>query len=367
MMCRLFLFVCSESMRFPFVVSLFLFLLVFLNSAPLALAQDAGITLKPATIEEPMAPGETREFTFTVKNQSGQDQIYYLGKRDIVGVNDGSVPVYADEDVEPSALDLSSWITIAADTLSVPVDGEASMSFKISVPENAAPGSHFAGIFISVDPPRMRESGAAIGYEVANIVSIRVAGDVDEKAEIRQFSTDNYIYTSPNVVFNVKIENSGNTLVRPRGPLLITNMFGKAVDGGLIFNESGAGVFPKDTREFTLEWKGEEPGFGRYEAIVNPVYGGKGAEQSISSTVTFWILPMNIIGPALAVLAVLFLIIYVGARLYVRRKLAYYSAASGGRKLVRRQGEAGTPFLLIFMVMLTVSALFFIVLLVLFS
>jgi hypothetical protein len=257
-------------------------------------------------------------------------------------------------------------MTLLSNTLTVPSGSEAPVQFTVKVPSNASPGSHFAGIFVSVEPPEIRESGAAIGYEVANIVSIRVAGEVVEKAQIRQFSTDNYIYGSQNVDFNVRIENSGNTLIRPTGPVEITNMFGVNVSEKLFFNESQAGVFPGDTREFTFSWTGEGTGFGRYEAIVSPVYGEEGAKQTISSSVTFWILPTNIVLPALAVLATLLLVTYIGAKLYVRRKLAFYSAV-GSRKIVRRQQGSGSPFLVVFLVMITVTALFFMVLLVLFS
>ncbi len=196
-------------------------------------------------------------------------------------------------------------------------------------------------------------------------MSLRVAGECVESAKIRQFSTDNYIYGSPNVTFNVRIENDGNTLVRPVGPVEITNMFGQKVDKNLVFNESAAAVFPKDTREFTFEWKGDGYGFGRYEAVISPIYGEEGAKQTMSSTVTFWILPVKIVLPALAILAVLLLTVYVGVKLYIRRKLAYYAAGST-RKISGRR-NSGNPILLIFLVMFSVSAVFFIGLLILFA
>jgi len=342
------------------------FLLALASTAGSVFAQGAGVTLKPATIEENIDPGATKTYTVLVKNESGNDQTFYLSKRDIVGVRDGSVPVYADPDIEVSELDMSQWIALLNETVYIPAGQEVPVQFTVTVPMSASPGSHFAGVFVSVEPPEIRESGAAIGYEVANIIALRVAGEVNESATIRQFSTDNYIYGSPNVTFNARIENSGNTLVRPTGPVEITNMFGQRVDGGLVFNESAAGVFPADTREFTFEWKGEGYGFGRYEAIMSPVYGEEGAKQTMSSSVTFWILPMNIVLPALGVLATLLLIMYVGVRLYVRRKLSYYQAV-GGRKLIKRSAASGNPLLLIFLMMMTVTAVFFIILLILFA
>ncbi|MCU0678242.1 MAG: small integral membrane protein 8 [Candidatus Pacebacteria bacterium] len=341
-------------------------LLLVLIVPSLVQAQNgSGITLKPATIEENIDPGATKQFLFSIKNESGADQTYYLSRRDIVGVRDGNVPVYADENIQPTQYDMSQWITLSTDTISVAAGSEVPVAFMVTVPQDAPPCSHFAGIFVSMEPPELRESGAAIGYEVANIISLRVSGECEEVAQIRQFSTDNYIYGSPNVTFNVRIENGGNTLVRPTGPMEITNMFGTKVDGGLIFNESAAAVFPGDTREFTLDWAGEGYGFGRYEAVVSPVYGEEGAKQTMSSTVTFWVLPMKIVLPALGILTFLLLSVYIGAKLYVRRKLSYYTAV-GTRKLVRRK-STGNPLLLIFLVMLTVTALFFIVLLVLFA
>ncbi len=353
-------------MRYVGLLVTVLAVLGVLLSGTSVLAQGAGITLRPATIEERIDPGTEKQFTVLIKNESDSEQLYYLGKRDIVGVRDGSVPVFRDRDIAPTGYDMSQWISLWQDTVQVPAGGEAPIQFSIKVPQDAPPCSHFAGIFVSVEPPDLRESGASIGYEVANIISLRVSGECQESAQIRQFSTDNYLYGSPKVNFNIRIEYTGNTLIRPTVPVEITNMFGQEVGKGLVFNDSGAAVFPKDTREYTFEWLGEGYGFGRYEAVVSPVYGEEGNKQTMSSTVTFWILPMAIILPALGALLVAFLIVYFSVTLYVRRKLAYYQAV-GGRRVVQRRAETGSPLLLIFLVMLTVTAIFFMGLLILFA
>lgn len=343
-------------------------LFAFLLAPTLIFAQgDAGIGLKPANIAENMEPGEVKQFTVLVSNLSSQDQNYYLFKRDISGVRDGGVPIFADKGIETGGFALSDWIQLESDRLEIKAGEERPMSFILSVPENASPCDHFGGIFVSAEPPELEKSGAAVGYQVANIVNVRVAGECIEKAQIRQFSTDNYLYGSSNVTFNLKFENSGNTLLRPTGPLVITNMFGKEV-ANQIFNEEQAGVFPGVTREFVFSWKSDKTGFGRYEAMVSPSYGEEGAKQTAFSTATFWILPMNIILPAAGVLAVLLLVAYISIRLYVRRQLAYYSATAGTRKLVRRrQNTSSTPLLLILVVMLSVTALFLLILLALFA
>jgi hypothetical protein len=183
------------------------------------------------------------------------------------------------------------------------------------------------------------------------------------------------LYGAQEVDFSVRIENGGNVLIKPRGPLEIYNMFGKKIDT-IIFNDKEDAVFPQsicendnmtgNVREFSgIHWSGDAAGFGRYEAIVSPVYGEYGAKRTMSSTVTFWILPMNIIGPALGVLAVVLLVTYTFIRIYIKRSLAHLSH---GRRVVRRRKKnESSATLLIIVVTLTVTALFLIVLLALFA
>ncbi len=351
----------------------FLILSAFLLSAVLmpesAFAQAnaaAGIGLSPAIIEEVADPGQVMTQTIHVKNLSSATQTYYIFTRDIVGVTDGGGPVFAEEGQEPTGYEMSEWIVTDITEVLIEPQQELPVEVTISVPEFATPGSHFAGIFVSMDPPKMRSVGAAVAYQVANIVSIRVAGDVYENAEIRQFSTGNYIYGKSEVDFTARIENKGSTLVRPVGPLEVYNMFGKRV-ALMTFNESKGAVFPGTTREFNITWTDEGPGFGRYEALLSVVYGTQGRQATITSTVIFWILPANIILPALGVLAVVLLVTFVSVKLYIRRKLAY-SQIGGARRIVRKRHSGGmSALLLVVVVMLAVTAFFLLILLALFA
>lgn len=327
----------------------------------------AGVELRPASIEPNLAvqPGSTLEYEITVSNVSSQAQTFYLLKKDIIGAGDNGAPLFASDELETTGFEISTWITLASEELTIEPNGSAPLKFTVTVPENASPGSHFGGIFISHEPPRSRETGAAIGYEVGSIISLRVAGDVKEQGTIRSFSTGNYVYGSLSVDFHARIDNEGSTLIRPFGPLEVYNMFGKRV-ATLTFNESQSGIFPGQTRDFSLQWSDDGTGFGRYTADVSLIYGLPGAQQTMSNSLSFWVLPMNIIGPALAVLAVLLLIVYVSVRMYVRRQLSM-AGVSKRRVASRHRGPDSSAFLLVFVSMLTVTALFLIILLVLFA
>lgn len=338
---------------------------LFLSIVSTASAQQVGVSISPATIDETLDPGVTRTFTVKIENLDEEEQTFYLFTRNIKGVHEGGVPIFADSNLEKTGLELADWIILSQEQIVVPGGEAISYEFTLVVPDNASPGGHFGGIFVSADPPEIEKSGAAIGYQVANIMNIRVSGEAVEQASIRQFSTEKFFHGSQNVEFSVRIENSGNVLVRPVGPLEIYNMLGKKV-GDMVFNDSQAGVFPGSTETFDdIVWVGDSVGFGRYEAILSPVYGDYGAKKTMSSTVTFWVLPMNVIGPAIGVLAVVMLMTFIFVRIYIKRSLAYLQQ---GRRMVRQRRRSGSsPFLLFMVVALVVTALFLIVLLALFA
>ncbi len=352
------------------ICSAIVFTGLILNGPDIHAQGTAGVGIRPAIISERLDPGETRQFTVQLNNLSGTDQTYYLSRRDIMGVRDGGVPIFASEGSERTGYEISDWITLDRSEIFIPAGGTDAINFVLNIPESASPGSHFGSIIVSVEPPEIRTSGASIGYEVANIVSIRIAGDANDAARIREFSTSQYVYGKTEIDFSARIENEGNTLITPYGPLEIYNMFGKRV-AALDFNDSQAGVYPKTAvsdglRTFESRWEDGGIGFGRYEAILALTYGDEGSKSTMSSTVTFWILPMNIIGPAIAVLTTLLLLVYVFVRLYVRRSMALL-AAGNTRRLIRTRQRNQFPVVLLLVTMLTVTALFLIILLFLFA
>ncbi|HMO78324.1 MAG TPA: hypothetical protein PKD95_03960 [Candidatus Paceibacterota bacterium] len=361
----------SKNLIYSLVVLFVLFVSAFL---PLLTAAqgNAGVGIIPAIIDpvEQFQPGESRQFSVKITNISGGDQTYYLSTRDIIGVRDAGVPIFADDSSPKTGFELSEWIALSRSEVQIPAGGQVDVPFQLTIPQDVNPGAHFGSVVVTVDPPTLRTSGAGIGYEVGNIISIRIAGDVLESARIRQFSTSQYVYGSTNVEFSARIENEGNTLVKPTGPLEIVNMFGKRV-ALLNFNESQAGVFPKTARsdglrDYQVTWTDESPGFGRYEARLSAVYGSDGKRRTISSTVTFWILPSNIIMPAVIVLSVFLIVLFVSIKLYIRRSVNVASAGLS-RRLVRSRKQNQFPFLLLFILTLSVGALFFIILLLLFA
>jgi hypothetical protein len=152
---------------------------------------------------------------------------------------------------------------------------------------------------------------------------LRVAGDVVEEAMLREFRTDKKIYGKAEVNFITKVENLGNVIVKPRGPVDITNMFGKKV-ATLKMNEPAGAILPKEVRRFETLWQDSGLAFGKYEAVMSLGYGEDGI-KTISAATGFWVLPGKLIGFTLGGIVVLFLLIFVAVKLYVKRKLGHLS------------------------------------------
>jgi hypothetical protein len=357
--------------RYLLLVALFFFTISIFSVAQVSLAQtsnEAGLNISPAVVEpdRTLDPGTTHQFSFTVKNLNPTVQTFYISTRDIVDVIDGATPVFADGTQEKTGMELSAWMKLGTDQITLEPNASQQVDFTITIPSDGTPGSHFGSVFVSVDPPEIENNGAAIGYKVANIVTIRVTGDAVDDASIREFSTKRYFNSSKNIDFSTRIENKGNVLIRPIGPVEIKNMLGQKVDTIMFNSEQQGAVFPGRVRDFTFNWSGQGVGFGRYEAIISPVYGENGVKKTMSSTVTFWILPMKIIGPALAALAVLLLITFVFVRIYIRRTLAKYSYGQT-RVISRRKNNGVSGTLLLITVLITVTAIFTLILLALFA
>lgn len=331
-----------------------------LGAAHNVYAQNAGgITILPAFIEEAADPGNERTYVLTVTNPGDEEKEYFVYTRDIKGVEGGGVPVFADPNEEKTSFEISEWLSLSTEKITIPAGGSVDVPLVMRVPDNASPGSHFGGIFFSVEPPKLRQTGAAVGYEVATIISIRISGDISDAARIRSFSTDRLVYGNGNVHFAARIENQGNILIRPYGPITITGMFGGDPEVFTV-NESHAGVFPGTGRDFEFDHTIDGFAFGRYEALMTVVYDGDKGQKTMDATLVFWVFPLKIMLSLLGVLA--FIVIGGGllGRYYVNQAIM---RAAGGRRIASQRTRRRSSMSRAMFVFVTILVTFAILLL----
>jgi len=294
--------------------------------------EDGGIKISPAIIEERVEPGQILRSYLYVTNSTKTTQTYYVSKMNMMGLTEKGDPEFGDDAGIGSTL--SSWISIPIAPVVVPASGTKEIPFSIQIPGNASPGGHFAGIFVSTVPDSKEKSNKfVIGVQAGTIVSLRVSGDVREGLQIRNFFTDRIVYDIPEVKLTTRVENTGNTLVRPIGSIEIFDWFGKKV-ATLIVNEKGGAVLPRNTRAYETLWRGEGFILGKYAANLSLSYGDS-AKKTAYTTATFWVFPIKMVASVLVGVILFVVVIFGGARAYVRRELHELRgerARAGGKK-----------------------------------
>ncbi|OGY99346.1 MAG: hypothetical protein A2945_00700 [Candidatus Liptonbacteria bacterium RIFCSPLOWO2_01_FULL_52_25] len=299
------------------------FLLLFLPLV--ARAQETlTLTVTPPFFELNVSPGE-----------------YWASAVKIVNTNPGDLPVYAvlmDFEAQgeegrgkflpiapqEGAPSLASWITLPAGSEFVVPKGQSQeIPFALRVPQDASPGGHYAAILVGTRPfEGTPGSVVRVSSYVASLFLVRVAGDVSEIGDIREFSTDAQLYFTPNVGFTMRFENNGNVHLRPEGTVLIYNMWG--IERGRIeLGDVTGNVLPGTLRKFNFAWNGERSifDFGRYTAIATVTFGNA-MRQNVSAETSFWIAPgWEMAGIAGGGALLIFFIVFM-VRFYVRRTLS---------------------------------------------
>ncbi len=323
-------------------------------SAEVQAQESSGIKVAPAVIEERVEPGQVFSSILRITNLDSVNHEYYIFTRDIKGLSPQGEPIFSDKG-EETGFEIASWIKIAKEPIFIGGGKTKEIPFTIEVPKNAGPGGHFGAIFSSLQPIRAEKTGAAVAFQVATIVNLRISGTILEEAQIREFRSSGLIYGKPEVKFISRVENIGNVFLRPRGPLEITDMFGKKV-ATIIMNNDAAAVFPKTVRQFEAYWKGEGLAFGRYQAIISLAYGNEEI-QTVSASTSFWVLPVNIILPVILGLLGLVLAIFILVKLLIRRKLRELENTAKNSEISVRRKTLPSPFPLLLSIALALLLL----------
>lgn len=251
------------------------------------------------------------------------------------------IPVF-EESSEGTTL--AEWITITSDPIVIAPNTSEQVPFNVQVPDDAAPGGHFAAIMIGTRPP---DAGEGFRIKTSQVVTslffVRIAGDVVEDGRVREFRTVKTFMQEPQVDFEVRFENQGNVHIQPQGEIVITNMWGKERGVIPINHKTNFGnVLPESIRKFEFTWKGELSfsDIGRYRAELTLAYGSDLRKFTTASTF-FWVIPIK---PLLTVLGVLFAIILFvvwAIKSYVRRMIALegYEPVSTTRRQFKREGD----------------------------
>lgn len=281
-----------------------------------ALAQsptpNLGLTLTPPTFEITGNPGEIIANTIRLDNTNDYPVNLAVDHRNFTAQGEeGSV------DLTPGSTpySLASWISVSPDSATIPAGGSRTFSYRVAIPLNAEPGGHFGSlVFRTIPGATLTGSGATLAQEIGSLILLKVSGATTQDARIVDFAPTQSIFEYGPVTLSARVENLGNTHIKPSGTITITNIWGSKV---ATLKVEGKNVLPGAIRKLDSVWD-TKWGLGRYTATFVMVYGSDLTQRA--AITNFYLLPYRLI---ILILIVLTLISFGLYKMRKRLSLAW--------------------------------------------
>lgn len=251
--------------------------------------------------------------------------------------------------------DFAKWASFSQTHFDAQPNVWVTIKMTINAPASAAFGYYYAVIF-SRDNNQAQPTAANLQGAVASLVLLDVqAPGAKRQSQLVSFSTTQKVSEFLPVNFSVRMHNTGNVHVAPRGNIFITKG-GKNV-ALLEVNLAGGYILPNTYRQFTTSWKDGSPVYktkmadgktvldkndqpetsldwgnfnpsklrwGKYTAHLVMVYNDGNSDIPLEADLSFWVIPWRIIGFGLLilllVLAGLYAVVFRPLRDRLKRK-----------------------------------------------
>lgn len=298
--------------------SLYALLVAFVVGPLVGLAPARALTVSPVKYEFEVAAGDTVTGSVRLVNEGSATETFYMEALDFKSADNSGTPAFLDAGT--SSRSMASWIKFSQSSVVLQPGGFANVNFTVSVPTTASPGGYYAGVLAGTSAPSTTGNAVGAVAKVGSLLIVTVAGPVVEKATLTGFTSSAASGASLPVDFSATLQNSGTVHLKPAGVIRITNMWG-GTSAVIPVNEDGGNVLPDSSRTFTASWSKADLdedaselakewknfGFGPYTATLIMNYGD--ANQVVSATTSFWVMPWMMV--------VLFIILLVVAALLV--------------------------------------------------
>ncbi len=274
-----------------------------------------GLTISPPIIEITLEPGQTYERVIKINNPTKEVVEVYPIARNFSAQGEGGTPIIETPNTEPT-YGLASWIKFNLPKIALTSEQEVAFDYTITVPQDAEPGGHYASVLFASEPPKpdAKVSQVALASMIGSLILGKVNGDINEKAEVREFSTKKLFYLKPSVDFVLRVTNLGNIHIKPMGEIVISNWGRKVANFDI--NPKKGNILPNSIRRFDdLKYQGNQWSFGLFKAKLIATYGEK--NQPLLGEITFLIIPWWLIT---AIALIIIIIIYIFWRKRKKRR-----------------------------------------------
>lgn len=284
----------------------------------------SGLRISPTRAEVTVERGAAGEAKFNIKNVTGGTVTVKAVLNDFDPQEDGSPKPLREG--ENNAATIKNFITLPAD-INLTADAAQDITIPIVIPENQAPGAYYGVVLFQGLPVQESDTPGQVSLtgSVGGIILVNVPGDIKESMQlvsIRAGRTTpgsnnevrlSNIFAQPFDRIQVRVNNTGNSFLKPFGKVTLTDWRGNEV-AAYEMNDTDprANVLPASQRVFTDEIEGVSIP-GRYTITAGIAYGDGG--DVLTQKVSVWYLPVWLV---VAVIVLLALIVFGIMRLVKR-------------------------------------------------
>lgn len=276
-------------------------------------ASDLSLVVSPPRIDLEGKPGEVLQKIVKVTNNSSEDTLTLTASvSDFIVQDDQGTPIKVTQ-TKSGRYFASPWFSLENSEIVLKPKETAELVVLISIPSDALPGGHYAGIFFEpIQPKGLSKTVSYTSTQVGSLFGITIAGDLKYDALIKDFRPLTNVFEFGPVDFQATVENQSDTHIRPNSSIVIHDMIGRKL-ADIKLDELN--IFPFTSRTLSGTWE-TIWGFGRYTATLNLSYGpGLVATRSLY----FWIMPYRLIATILIVLLVV-LVIFILVRRHLKHR-----------------------------------------------
>jgi hypothetical protein len=278
-------------------------------------------------------PGASVRDTVIVSNAGDQPLTLRVYANDAINTTDGGF------DLRPSAdpaKDAGAWVTFDDDKRfqTVPPKSQLELPFTLSVPPNATPGDHAAGIVAALSMSSVNGQGNRVDVEqrVGSRIYLRVAGDLKAQLSVSHVQTTYHGTWNPfgsgSADISYLITNTGNVRLGAAQAVHVTSPLGGTVSAGAL--KDFEQLLPGNAVRVTTKVTGIVPAFSATAHIsVEPkALPGDVDPKAVGTEATAGMTPIPWSGSLLLILVLALVTLWLRGRLRARPTSAAAAASA---------------------------------------
>lgn len=256
------------------------FLALFLLVPNFLRAQPIDLKVSPAIISFDASPGSRQNFSVEIKNNSGEKMDFAV-EADDYKLGEENELLFLDGDNPENGL--RKWIEIREERFSLEAGGQKKIEFVLSVPADAAAGSHYGSVMVrTVSEAGGGINGPVIIGKAGAHVLVNIKGEARGSGKMNSFELARFVWKKNE--FKSQFENTGSIHYVPHGEIAIRNLLARS---SAVLDLEKHFVFPGKKFTFISSWDAASP-FGAYTARAVFI-DGEGNPQIISKVFFGWL------------------------------------------------------------------------------